>query len=251
MSQLEDTSLDGRPRIGDATIVVVAYLVVATITASLWRQPSLLLAGHLALAVLLIWRWHKPIDLVMFVSVGILATLADVTVVRSGAWQFAGEWIVPLWLPLAWASTGLIIARATNIVREKTVRNPPDSAHPETLTDLRYGTTRVLIGAIVCATLFFIAFITMQLVWLDATPETWLLQLIKQRYAALIQTPLLGGLAFCIVCLLEVVAGERIEFEMPGFKFRGAAGPVVLWIFVFLALATMTYTAWSLPGLAR
>jgi hypothetical protein len=237
-------------------VILVAYLTLAAITASLWDRPKILLVGHIALGVLLIWRWHRLFDIIVFVAVGVLGTLADATLVRSGAWRFAGERIVPLWLPLAWASTGLIIARAGSFVREQVLkrfeyRADSDSERNDPLANLRLETSRILIGAIVCATLFFIVLITAQLVWTEATPDTWLLRLIKQRYAALIQTPLLAGLAFCIVCLLEVVAGEKIEFEAPGFKFRGAAGPVVLWIFVFLALATMTYTAWSLPGFAH
>jgi hypothetical protein len=237
-------------------MILVAYLTLTALTAALWKQPLVLSAAHIVLGIVLLWRWHGISDVIIFVTVGAFAAVADLAVSQSGAWQFAGDRILPIWLPTAWASTGLVIARLTDYVREWMVRRGERSdatipASPESLSDLRIGTTRVLVGAIVCATLVFIVLITAQLVWVNATPDTWLLRLIKQRYAALIQTPLLAGLAFCIVCLLEVVAGEKVEFEAPGFKFRGAAGPVVLWIFVFLALATITYAAWSLPGLAE
>jgi hypothetical protein len=35
-----------------------------------------------------------------------------------------------------------------------------------------------------------------------------------------------------------------IEFEAAGFKFRGASGPVVLWIFCYLAIVTSIKLLW-------
>ncbi|MEX3690333.1 hypothetical protein AB3X91_17555 [Paraburkholderia sp. BR14263] len=41
--------------------------------------------------------------------------------------------------------------------------------------------------------------------------------------------------SLCIVVFLESSSGP-IEFEGLGFKFKGASGPIVLWVFCFLAI---------------
>jgi hypothetical protein len=42
---------------------------------------------------------------------------------------------------------------------------------------------------------------------------------------------------------LEQTSGP-IEFEGLGFKFKGASGPVVLWVFCFLAIAGAIKLVW-------
>ena len=41
--------------------------------------------------------------------------------------------------------------------------------------------------------------------------------------------------AFSIVLTLSFATGD-IEFEAPGFKFKGASGPIVLWVLCFVAI---------------
>jgi hypothetical protein len=48
------------------------------------------------------------------------------------------------------------------------------------------------------------------------------------------------AIALLVVLSLSYVAGP-IEFEALGFKFRGASGPVVLWVMCFLALVIGLY----------
>jgi hypothetical protein len=103
--------------------------------------------------------------------------------------------------------------------------------------------------AIAAFSLFLEAFIAAQMLWVRADSNTWLLRLMKQRYAALVQVPAIGMISFLGVFLFDVISQQAIEFEALGFKFRGAAGPIVLWIMVFLALTCATYLLWSLPGL--
>jgi hypothetical protein len=45
------------------------------------------------------------------------------------------------------------------------------------------------------------------------------------------------------VSLLKVTSGP-IEFEAIGFKFRGASGPIVLWVFCFLSIAVAFHLLW-------
>src|ERR1041385_8492244 len=108
---------DGRQLVfGDATMAVIAYLTLVAITSILWRRPMWLFLAQVILAGLLLLRWHAPSDIVVFVGVGLLGTAADFAIMRSGAWHFAGDWDVPLWLPLAWASVGIMIARVSTVI---------------------------------------------------------------------------------------------------------------------------------------
>ncbi|MDO6565284.1 hypothetical protein Q4488_18070 [Amphritea sp. 1_MG-2023] len=49
--------------------------------------------------------------------------------------------------------------------------------------------------------------------------------------------------AFVIVSVLEQVSGP-IEFEGLGFRFKGASGPVVLWVMVFLSIIISIKALW-------
>jgi hypothetical protein len=43
-------------------------------------------------------------------------------------------------------------------------------------------------------------------------------------------------LAFTVIIALDIAVGGTIEFEFVGQKFRGASGPVVLWVLTFLSI---------------
>ena len=49
--------------------------------------------------------------------------------------------------------------------------------------------------------------------------------------------------AFLVVAILRQTAGP-IEFKGFGFEFRGASGPVILWMLCFLSIATMIKWMW-------
>jgi hypothetical protein len=90
---------------------------------------------------------------------------------------------------------------------------------------------------------YFFGFIICQTIWGVAEPTNWLVKLTNDHYAALVGTPMSAVTAFCIVSLLKVTSGP-IEFEAFGFKFRGASGPIVLWVFCFLSIAAAFHLLW-------
>ena len=69
------------------------------------------------------------------------------------------------------------------------------------------------------------------------------LNLLYKHLSVFIGIPIAGITAFCIVVVLEVQTG-KIEIEGLGFKFKGASGPVILWIFCFLALTGAIKLLW-------
>jgi len=93
---------------------------------------------------------------------------------------------------------------------------------------------------------FFFGFMIYQTIWGESEPTNWLVRLTSEHYAALVGTPMSAVTAFCIVSLLKVTSGP-IEFEaFKTFTFRGASGPIVLWIFCFLAVVTAFRLLWPL-----
>ena len=55
----------------------------------------------------------------------------------------------------------------------------------------------------------------------------------------------MGMAALLLVVGFERADGQRTEIEVPGIKFKGAAGPVVLWMLAFLTMATGGKMFWN------
>ena len=74
--------------------------------------------------------------------------------------------------------------------------------------------------------------------------DSWLFQILKREFAALVLIPILAGTALCIVLMFEVTTGT-VEFSFIGFRFKGASGHVVLWVLCFLALVAALKLLWQ------
>ncbi len=81
-------------------------------------------------------------------------------------------------------------------------------------------------------------------------PKTWIVEVFQTQYAATVAVPLAMVEAFFLVVLLRQYAGE-MEFEVLGFKFRGASGPFVLWVLGFLAIVFAVYLLWNVDDPSR
>ncbi|QKD02169.1 hypothetical protein [Mesorhizobium loti] len=68
-------------------------------------------------------------------------------------------------------------------------------------------------------------------------------RLIETKFDVIIGLPAAAIASFAIIAVLRQAAGP-IEFEGFGFKFKGAAGPVILWIMCFLAMTTAIKWLW-------
>ena len=71
----------------------------------------------------------------------------------------------------------------------------------------------------------------------------FIIETLYKHLAAIIGIPSAIITAFVLVTTLEQVSGA-IEFEVLGFKFKGASGPVVLWIACFLAIVLGIKILW-------
>ena len=56
--------------------------------------------------------------------------------------------------------------------------------------------------------------------------------------------PIGAILALVIVLVLEVTSGQKIEFTVSQLTFKGASGPIVLWVLCFLTIAFAIYLNW-------
>lgn len=72
----------------------------------------------------------------------------------------------------------------------------------------------------------------------------WLLVIFRQHYAAIFGLPSAALLAFMLVVVFEA-RFDNIEMEIANLvKFRGASGPIILWILCFLSIASAIKLLW-------
>jgi len=76
--------------------------------------------------------------------------------------------------------------------------------------------------------------------WQDSS---WMLPIIRDHFAAVVGGPCAAFAALLLVLLLRYTVGP-IELKGLGFEFKGAAGPIILWMFCFLAIVTGIKTLW-------
>jgi hypothetical protein len=67
--------------------------------------------------------------------------------------------------------------------------------------------------------------------------------LLIQQVRPIIGIPMAAVSAFCVVWVLQATSG-RIEFEIGPIKFRGASGPVVLWVLAFMVFVSAIKLLW-------
>jgi hypothetical protein len=68
-------------------------------------------------------------------------------------------------------------------------------------------------------------------------------KLLAEHVRAVVGVPIAAASAFCVLLVLEARSGA-IEFEGLGFRFRGASGPAVIWVFAFLVFAGVIRFLW-------
>ncbi len=70
-------------------------------------------------------------------------------------------------------------------------------------------------------------------------------QLFLKHTPSLVGLPIAAGSSLALVLLLRTVSGD-IQVKFIGFEFKGAAGPLVMWILCFLAMAFAIRYTWPL-----
>jgi len=70
-----------------------------------------------------------------------------------------------------------------------------------------------------------------------------LFDIVVAHFPAVCGLPGAALVALYVVSFLEKTSGQ-IEFEGFGFKFRGASGPIVLWVLCFLSIVGAIKALW-------
>jgi hypothetical protein len=82
-------------------------------------------------------------------------------------------------------------------------------------------------------------------IWHAVNNQVWLLDQVRNHYAALIGLPFAAYAAVCLVLFLESRYDDPIEFKALGFEFKGASGPIVLWVICFLVISICMKLLWD------
>ena len=73
--------------------------------------------------------------------------------------------------------------------------------------------------------------------------STYYSDIAQKHFAATVGLPMAAAASLFIVLVLRATSGP-LEFEGIGFKFRGASGPIVLWLLCFLGIAAALKMLW-------
>jgi hypothetical protein len=88
------------------------------------------------------------------------------------------------------------------------------------------------------------AFHTGFVIWHVVRDTERLRSLVYDHYAALVGLPFAGFGALCLVLLLESRSDQPIEFKVVSLEFKGASGPIVLWMLCFFSIALAMKLTW-------
>ena len=95
---------------------------------------------------------------------------------------------------------------------------------------------------IACVVLFAAVFFG-RVAWLAFNEAFWA-DVGKKHFAAVVGLPAAALASFLLVVVLETAAGH-IELRVLGFEFKGASGPIVMWVLCFLAVAFAIWLLWD------
>ncbi|MDP7282442.1 MAG: hypothetical protein QF475_02295 [Candidatus Undinarchaeales archaeon] len=68
------------------------------------------------IGALMLKFWHKKLDILFFVTAAIIGPIGEIVSIQSGVWNYSIQhiWGIPLWLPLVWGFSFLMIKRVSN-----------------------------------------------------------------------------------------------------------------------------------------
>ena len=102
---------------------------------------------------------------------------------------------------------------------------------------------KVVTWVTLIVTTVFILVVWGIVLYLGTTSPEWK-PFFKDHFRALFGVPAAIGSALVLVIILQAAVGP-IEFKAPfQFEFKGASGPLVLWVLCFLAIAAAFWQLW-------
>lgn len=103
---------------------------------------------------------------------------------------------------------------------------------------------RVIVWSAIFATGAFAAMGVYPIVRAYLTNQAWVDGILQKHFAATVGLPGMAALAFLIVITFEA-RFDAIEMEFFGIvKFKGASGPIILWVLCLLTMASCVRMLW-------
>ena len=130
-------------------------------------------------------------------------------------------------------------ARRMFRVQSSTMNSSPSGDNREWENNLRRRSAWIVVSIVVCLVVAVLLFV------IDAGYHYFFDEVIIHHFAAVIGLPMaaLGSLA--LVLVLRTIAGN-IEVKILGVEFKGAAGPLLMWILCFATMAIAISKVWTL-----
>ena len=93
------------------------YVICISLTSFLWEKPIILAFCCLFISILMIYKWHDKIDLVIYFVGFILCPLGELVVVYFGAWEYSKPlYLIPIWIPFLWGIAALLIKKLSETI---------------------------------------------------------------------------------------------------------------------------------------
>ena len=122
--------------------------------------------------------------------------------------------------------------------------SPQNNSNQEKSALKKWATWGVVIGTAIWTTFFF-GFLVVSALIPHLIPDSWFLDMIKENPAGTIGVAICAISSFSVVVVLDIFSRDSISFKFFNFEFKGASGPVVLWIMCFLAFVAGTGLLWE------
>jgi hypothetical protein len=118
----------------------------------------------------------------------------------------------------------------------------PESLFKRALKGFLLSITMLLLAYMVGVFAYGVWSISTRILQKDAVVDLYMTT-IFDHFAATVGLSFAALGSLCLVLLLRYSAGP-IEFEGMGFKFKGASGPIILWVICFLAMVSAIKLLW-------
>lgn len=102
----------------EVILLVAAFALLQGTIVLLYDRNALLFGLVLIQALVALLLWHEPFDIVFFLVIAVLGSVAEAVFVRFNVWHYSNPTAlgVPLWFPVAFGLAALIGQRIARTI---------------------------------------------------------------------------------------------------------------------------------------